>query len=212
MSEEEEKVARKPYSIKDFDEGGKPCQGMLWDSLYSSRRGDEDKFQQDGGTSCRTDMDVEIAGMHTHMAKVVVAHKATAANQISLEVGELVEVQTGNGAWSLGRVLKQDKKVKRDGWFPTFCIASLTENLMCGSQGTPLVSEQDLISASFTHSQFPMVSPLNRGSEGKLLFSSSLRPPDEELQRHPQHPSEVNPTMKATPRMIPLTRTRPSRM
>ncbi|EKX38021.1 hypothetical protein GUITHDRAFT_115784 [Guillardia theta CCMP2712] len=179
MSEEEEKVARKPYSIKDFDEGGKPCQGMLWDSLYSSRRGDEDKFQQDGETSCRADMDVEIAGMHTHMAKVVVAHKATAPNQISLDVGELVEVQTGNGAWSLGCVLKEDKKVKRDGWFPTFCIASLTENLMRGSQGTPLVSEQDLISASFTHSQFPMVSPLNRGSEASYSTPKRSESDDE---------------------------------
>eukprot|EP00960_Hanusia_phi_P065233 766034-Hanusia_phi.AAC.5 len=140
-------LVRKPYSIKDFDDGGKPCQGMLWDSLYSSRRGDEATFGQGEAMSYRGDMDVEIAGMHTHIAKVVVAHQATAPNQISLQMGELVEVQTGNGAWSLGRVLNEDRKGARDGWFPTFCISSLTENLMHESSTVPLPSESDLISA-----------------------------------------------------------------
>uniref|UniRef100_A0A6T7T5G8 SH3 domain-containing protein n=1 Tax=Hanusia phi TaxID=3032 RepID=A0A6T7T5G8_9CRYP len=158
-------LVRKPYSIKDFDDGGKPCQGMLWDSLYSSRRGDEATFGQGEAMSYRGDMDVEIAGMHTHIAKVVVAHQATAPNQISLQMGELVEVQTGNGAWSLGRVLNEDRKGARDGWFPTFCISSLTENLMHESSTVPLPSESDLISASFIHSQFPMVSPLNGDSD-----------------------------------------------
>ena len=82
--------------------------------------------------------------MGTYLAQVVKAFTASGPGQLSLKVGDVVEVQTGDNAWSLGHIALQESRdpaatpystrgtlagvAGEDGWFPSVCIAPIPAN------------------------------------------------------------------------------------
>ena len=73
--------------------------------------------------------EVEIVNMGVYPAQVVKAFTASGPGQLSLRIGDVVEVQTGDNAWSLGHIVPQERGggggAGEDGWFPSVCIAPI---------------------------------------------------------------------------------------
>jgi len=76
--------------------------------------------------------------MGVYLAQVVKAFTASGPGQLSLKIGDVIEVQTGDNAWSLGHVVPQASEslnsaaatrrannAGNDGWFPSVCIAPI---------------------------------------------------------------------------------------
>jgi hypothetical protein len=91
--------------------------------------------------------------MGAYTGRVVKPFIASGPGQLSLKVGDVVEVQTGDTAWSLGRMIVREQHPEslhrripgggqKDGWFPTVCISAMP------SVGVGLMSLLSLLCAS----------------------------------------------------------------
>eukprot|EP00961_Rhodomonas_salina_P071768 963847-Rhodomonas_salina.2 len=90
-------------------------------------------------SSANESVDFEIMKLQSYFGKVVVAHAASGPGQLSLRVDDvseqnMVQVKTGNPAWSLGHIVvpsgasgqsayqPSPGKPAVDGWFPSLCV------------------------------------------------------------------------------------------